>query len=148
MPPIAPAEGAGQPRERGFSLIEAIVATLIATIAVIGLAYTFGLGRSFIDRFEVSRAALAAAQARMEALVAAPPGSLDLTTGAHNEDFAVDGLVFGQIHWDVGFRDDPADGLSPGDTNPRDLKLITVEVSYRQGTAADTLRLSKLFPAI
>jgi Tfp pilus assembly protein PilV len=134
-------------RDAGFSLMEAIVATLIATIAVIGLAYTFGLGRSFIDRFEVSRAALAAAQARVEALVAAPASSSDLATGAHNEDFVVNGLDLGEIHWVVGYWDDPADGLGAADPNPNDLKIVTVEVSYRQGSAADTLRLSKLFPA-
>ena len=56
----------------GFSLMEVIVATLIATIAITGLAYTFGLGRSFIDRYELSRAALAAAQGKVEALMATP----------------------------------------------------------------------------
>ena len=43
--------------ESGFSLMEAIVATAIAVIAVLGLAYSFGQGRAMIGRYEISRAA-------------------------------------------------------------------------------------------
>src|SRR2546426_12733052 len=53
-PPDCPLAGSRQSplTEQGFSLIEAVVATVIAALAVVGLAHTFGLGRAFINRFE------------------------------------------------------------------------------------------------
>ena len=36
--------------QSGFTLVEAIVATTIATIAVVGLAYSFGTGRALVNR--------------------------------------------------------------------------------------------------
>ena len=64
--------------ERGVGLMEVIVATVIAIIAILALAYTFGMGRGLIGRFETARVAFAAAQRRMETLSAAPLTSPDL----------------------------------------------------------------------
>src|SRR5438477_8007775 len=52
----------------GFSLIEVMVAAVIAVIAVMGLAFTFSAGRGMIDRYATARDALAAAEQRMERL--------------------------------------------------------------------------------
>src|SRR5262245_64306352 len=86
--------------EAGFSLIEVIVATVIAMLAFIGLAYTFSMGRGFINRFEVRRAAVAAARARLETL-ASDPGSPDLsiTPPPHTTPFVVDGVNRGEERW-------------------------------------------------
>src|SRR6186997_61059 len=70
--------------ERGFSLIEVIVATVIAVIAVVGLAHSFGVGRGLIDRHENARDALGLAQQRVEYLLNRPPGHPDLAPGTHN----------------------------------------------------------------
>jgi len=131
----------------GFSLIEVVVAALIATIAVFGLAHTFGLGRTFIDRYAIARAALGAARARLETLAAGPAGSPDLATTppVHTAPFTVDGRAFGQEAWIVGWVDDPTDGLQgAGDLNPNDLKRVTVTVTFREGAVTDSVRLTRL----
>jgi len=128
-----------------------IVATLIATIAVIGLAYTFSTGRGFINRFELARAAFAAAEGRLEALAVAPSGDPEMSItppgSPHTAPFVVDGRVHGTESWTVVWRDMPVDGTGGADPNPNDLKYVTVEVLYQQGTVRDTIRLSRLFRA-
>src|SRR5215471_12167035 len=54
--------------ERGFSLIEVLVAGIVAVVAVMGLAYSFSTGRGMIDRYAAARDALAAAEQRMDRL--------------------------------------------------------------------------------
>jgi type II secretory pathway pseudopilin PulG len=139
--------------ERGFSLIEAIVATVIATIAVLGLAYSFGQGRALISRYEISRAALAAAQEEMETLAATASSDSTLavgpggTPGLHGRPFVVGGQTFGVIQWSVSPFDDAADGLAPGDINPFDLKQVVVTVSWTTGLSPGSVSFSRFFPA-
>ena len=84
-----PRAGAGPVRrllvrgERGVGLMEVIVATIVAVVAILALAYTFGTGRGLVNRYEAARVALAAAQRRMEMLSAGPAGSADLQLGQH-----------------------------------------------------------------
>lgn len=123
------------------------MATLVATIAVIGLAYTFSLGRGFVDRYGVARAAFGVAKARLESCGAVNPLSPDLviTPPPHTAPFVLDGRVIGQESWTVDWVDDPADGLvGAGDPNGNDLKLVTVTVSYQQGALTDSVRLSRM----
>ncbi len=54
--------------ERGISLTEALTAATLSVIAVIGLAYSFGVGRSLVDRYEIARAALGEAQTQLESM--------------------------------------------------------------------------------
>ena len=72
-----------QPDERGVGLVEVVVATVIAVIAILALAYTFGTGRGLVNSYEAARVGLAAAQHRMEALSAAPDTSTELGLGTH-----------------------------------------------------------------
>lgn len=138
-----------QVREGGFTLVEAIVATLIATVAVIGLAYTFSTGRGIVTRYELRRAALAAAQGRMEALGVAPSTSPDLTIGSlHTAPFALDGRVLGEERWTVEWRDVPADGIGAADPDTFDLKLVSVEVVYSSAGVTDQVQLSRLLPGL
>lgn len=136
-----PADGTVHPvREAGFSLVEAIVATVIATIAVVGLAHTFGLGRSFINRFETARAALGVAQQRLEVLQAGSDPSSNLASGTlHFGPFNHGGHQIGTEEWVVSWYDDPA---TPDST---DLKRVTVRVFWSQGTISDTVALTRLF---
>lgn len=145
MPFVLPLHG--RPDDHGFSLIEVLVATVIATVAVVGLAYTFGIGRSTIDRFETARAALATAQGRLEMLTTLSSGSPELSQGLHTADFVIGGEVRGQERWTVSWYDDAADGLDPADPNPNDLRRVTVEVLWTQGALTDTVRLVRLLPA-
>ena len=116
-----------------------MVATVIATVAVIGLAYSFSLGRSFIDRFEVARAALNIAQQRLELM----HGNLDPEAWAdslHQRPFNYSGREIGLEEWTVSWYDDP--GTS---TTTQDLKRVTVSVSWSMGGQADTVSLNRLF---
>jgi hypothetical protein len=122
--------------------MEAIVATVIATIAVIGLAYSFSQGRSLIDRFEVARAALGVAQGRMERLSFLPLDSDSLVEGAYPatpNDFVFEGRTLGTEGWRVEAFDDPATG------GPNDMKRVTVTVSFATGSVGDSVVLRRLF---
>ncbi len=129
--------------QRGFSLMEVIVATIVATVAVIGLAYSFGMGRAFIDRFETGRVALAIVQAKMESLTVVPPGDPELALGTHPSSpipFVWQGRQVGSESWTVAAFDDP--GVAGSD----DLRRVTVRVMWRVGALNDTVLISRLFP--
>jgi hypothetical protein len=128
--------------ERGFSLVEAIVATVIATIAVTGLAYSFGNARGLVNRYEAARVALAAAQRRMETLSVLPVGASDLVPNStHDADVVLGGTVVAHESWVVEPFTDPATGSSLS------LKKVVVRVTWDGGGAADELQLTRLFPA-
>ena len=124
--------------------MEVVVSSVIAVTAVIGLAHTFSLGRSQIDRFEVARGALANAQKQMERLTVLPPSDPDLQIGQHPATtipFTYEGTSMGSESWAVAWFDDP------GTAGANDLKRVTVEVLWTQGALTDTVRLTRLFPA-
>ncbi len=117
--------------------------TLVATLAVLGLAYSFGIGRALIDRYQVARVALGRAQFLVDSLVTQSPSALVNGT----EPFWVESLQAGTTVWTVGWVDDPADrlaGSAPPDPTPNDMKRISVEVRWRLGGRPDTLRMSRL----
>jgi hypothetical protein len=133
--------------ERGVGLMEVVVATVVAVVAILALAYTFGTGRGLVGRYEAARVALAAAQCRMETLSAAPATSPDLQLGPHPTSGAypvqVDGRTVAFESWTVSGFDDPADGLAAGDV---DLKQVTVRVTWGDRGPAETVSLTRLFP--
>jgi Tfp pilus assembly protein PilV len=127
--------------DRGFSLVEAMVATVIAVIAILGLAFTFGQGRGLIDQYETSRAATAAAQGCMDSLAVLPPADPALSLGAHAaEPFVIDGQPLGTVAWDVTPFTDPVAGGST-------LKKVVVTVAWQAGSSTGSLQLSKLILA-
>lgn len=136
--------------ERGVGLMEVIVATVIAVIAVLALAYTFGMGRGLISRFETARVAFAAAQRRMEMLSAAPLTSPDLripVLPSHTygpDPVQVDGRTVAYESWTVEAWDDPGDGTHTG--AELDLKRVTVRVSWGARGPNETVTLTRLFP--
>jgi Tfp pilus assembly protein PilV len=126
--------------EAGFSLMEAIVATVIATVAVVGLAYTFGQGRALINRFEMARAALGVAQQRLELLHVEPRTSDAFSTDSlHVRPFVHAGRQAGFEEWAVSWYDDPSTPTA------NDLKKVTVIVRWTQGSLSDSVSLSRLF---
>jgi hypothetical protein len=139
--------------ERGFSLMEAIVATVIAVIAVLGLAYSFGQGRAMISRFQIARAALAAAQERMEILSVTPATDSTLalgpgnSPGLHGRVFMIGSQPSGVVQWSVTAFDDPVDGLAPLDPSPLDLKQVTVTAQWTIGFNPGNVTLTRFFPA-
>lgn len=131
--------------ERGFSLMEAIIATVIAVIAVVGIAYTFGIGRGQVDRYAVARAALGVGKAQMERLVQlslGAPASDSLAIGyvSAPSPLVVNGATVGAIQWRVVAVDSPLLQDSP------DFRRVTVSVSWINGARQDSLSLDRLFP--
>jgi hypothetical protein len=130
--------------ESGFSIMEAMVATVIAVIAVIGLAHSFGLGRAFVDKFEIGRMAMSVATARREALSVLPSTAPDFAIGNHPAaplPFNLEGAPIGTETWRVSWFDDP---VTPGTTT--DLRRVTVVVAWGQGIDADSVSMTRLFP--
>ena len=135
--------------ERGVGLLEIIVATVIATVSVLGLAYTIGAGRPLLNRYQLARAALAGAQRRMEMLsvtrstdpqLAIPVGRSSAT---YSEPLVVGGTVVGTSAWTVSWVTDPADTVPGGHS----LRRVTVRVSWATGADSDAVTLQRLFPA-
>jgi hypothetical protein len=123
--------------------MEAIVATVVAVLAVIGLAHTFGLGHGFIDGFSASRAALGEAQRRMEWLAAYSDSADLFTNGYHPASpipLNVPGVVQGSVRWRVEPYDDPITGAITDD-----MRRVTMFVVYRTMSTQDTVSVVRLF---
>jgi hypothetical protein len=124
--------------------MEAIVATVIAVIAVMALAYSFGFGRGFINNFETRRAADAVAQGCMERLGTLQPTAADLTPGGHPPTppvFAVNGQALGTITWRVGAPSDVPSNVAGV------LREVTVTVAWAQGGQRDSVNYTRLVAA-
>jgi len=128
--------------QRGFSLMEAITGATISVIAVLGLAYSFGVGRSLVNRYELARAALGEAQSQIEALTLLPPSDPTLALGyvEPRTPFRYKGVTLGTEGWRVVAYDEPH---IPG---PTDLKRVVVTVQWQQGSRPDSLTLERLWP--
>lgn len=130
--------------QQGFSLIEALTATVIAVIAVLGLAYTFSVGRGQVNRFEVARAALGEAEGRMETLLLVAdtrPASDSLAPGYRSplSAFRYAGATLGETWWHVAPYDDPDLPDNP------DLRRLVVCVRWNT-SVADSVELRQLLP--
>ena len=118
-----------------------MVASVVATLALIGLAHTFGLGRSFINRFEVARAGLAVAQQRLELLGVGSRSTAGFTTDSlHVRPFVYGEREVGAEIWRVDWYDDRATPVVHDD-----LKRVTVIVRWTLGADTDSVSLSRLF---
>ena len=128
--------------------MEVVVATVIATIAVVGLAYTFGLGRGFINQYEIGRAAAAAAEGRIELIASRPASDTLVTIGPqHMSYFMVAGAPCGTERWVVRWVDDPVDGSGLADPNPNDLRQAVVTVVFQHVSLVDSVQAARLLPA-
>ncbi len=137
-----------KPGEGGFSLIEVVVATVIAVIVVLGLAHTFAVGRGLMDGFRSARDAMALAERRLELLEVEAKGSPFFAPGLHGPTpVPLNSQQTGSESWNVVWVDDPVDGLGAGDSDPNDYKRVTVIVGWVQGAVADSIQLSRTFLA-
>lgn len=135
----------------GFSLIEVMVAMVIAVIAVLGLAHTFGAGRALINRYEVARDALGAAQRELDVLgaVSLTCDSLDAGAGQRLHGpfpVSLNDRIDGTVEWRSSWWDDPQDNGAGGDPDPKDYRQVTVVVRW-QGAVPDSVALSRFFMA-
>jgi prepilin-type N-terminal cleavage/methylation domain-containing protein len=138
--------------QRGFSLVEVMVAMVIAVIAVMGLAQTFGTGRALINRYEIARDALGAAQRELEVLgaVSLASDSLDAGTGTRLHGpfpVSLNDRKNGTVEWRSTWMDDPQDNGGPGgDTDPHDYRKVTVVVRWN-AAIPDSVPLTRYFVA-
>ncbi|MBI1797095.1 MAG: prepilin-type N-terminal cleavage/methylation domain-containing protein [Candidatus Eisenbacteria bacterium] len=128
--------------ERGFTLTEVVVASVMAAIAVIGLAHAFAMGRGNLNRYQTARSGLALAQGKLETLssLAIPghdPGNADLQVGTHTTTVTL-GNVTAIESWDISTVDDPANG--PG----ADYTRATVRVIWSTSGMPDTVSVSRI----
>jgi hypothetical protein len=127
--------------ERGFSLMEALTGATITVIAVVGLAYSFGVGRGLVNRYEVARAALGEAQSQLEALqlVSRNDPSMAFGYASPSTPFRYEGVTLGTSSWRVLGYDEPS---IPGTQN---LKRVVVTVTWKRNTQTDSVSLERLW---
>lgn len=127
--------------ERGFSLMEALTAATVAVIAVMGLAYSFGVGRALVNRYEVARAALAEAENQLEALTQLETNDATLAVGyvSPATPFRYEGVELGTRDHRVTAYDEPN---LPGTLN---MKRVRVVVRWQQNSRPDSLMLERLW---
>ena len=127
--------------ERGFSLAEALTAATISVIAVIGLAYSFGVGRGLVNRYEVARAALGEAQSQIEAmqLVSRSDPTMAIGYVSPPTPFIYEGTTLGSSSWRVVAYDD---ATLPGTAN---LKRVIMTVRWSQNAQSDSVSLERLW---
>jgi hypothetical protein len=121
--------------------MEALTAATVAVIAVMGLAYSFGVGRALVNRYEIARAALAEAQNQLEALTQYDVSDPVLAIGyvAPLTPFRYEGAQLGTQNWRVTAYDEPH---LPGTAN---MKRVRVVVRWQQNARADSLTLERLW---
>jgi hypothetical protein len=106
-----------------------------------GLAYSFGVGRGLVNRFEVARAALGEAQSQIEALqlVARTDPTMAIGYVSPATPFRYEGATLGTSTWRVVAYDEPN---LPGTTN---LKRVIVTVRWTRSTQTDSVSLVRLW---
>ena len=121
--------------------MEAITGATISVIAVLGLAYSFGVGRGLVNRYEVARAALGEAQAQLEALQLVSPLDPTMAIGyvSPPAPFRYEGMTLGSSSWRVVAYDEPS---LPGPVN---LKRVVVTVRWTRNTQSDSVSLVRLW---
>jgi hypothetical protein len=127
--------------ERGFSLAEALTAATISVIAVLGLAYSFGVGRGLVNRYEVARAALGEAQSQVEAMQLVAPSDPTKAIGyvSPPTPFIYEGKTLGSSSWRVVAYNDPT---LPSTVN---LKRVIMTVRWMRDAQSDSVSLERLW---
>ena len=117
------------------------MAATISVIAVLGLAYSFGVGRGLVNRYEVARAALGEAQSQLEALQLVSRGDPSMTIGyvSPPTPFRYQGATLGTSSWQVLAYDDPT---LPG---PANLKRVVMTVRWTRDAQSDSVSLERLW---
>lgn len=128
--------------QRGLGIAEVIASTLIAALAVIGLAYSLGVGRGLIDRYQYARNALGQVSGVLDSLTTL---NIPLATPSLvSRDFIVNGAKVGTLTCITEWADDPADGTYPIDPDTNDVKRVVVRAEWDRNGVHDEVALERL----
>lgn len=130
--------------QRGLSLVEILVATVVFAIVAVALVEFYHWGRARIMEVGLRRSALAVAQGKMEELRTLYFTDADLADGAHGpQTIQLNEHLTGTQSWTVTTLDDPADGYTGSE---EDYKEITVTVAWSwEHITSDQVTLAGLF---
>jgi len=126
--------------EKGFTLVEVLVAIVMLTIIILGGMQFFVAGSARVDRGVHQRAAFEMAYARLEALSSAPYDSIASLT---ENSVSLDDIVCTRVT-KVTYVDDPLDGTGAGDSDAQDYKQITVSVYWTEAGRTQSVDMATL----
>jgi len=132
--------------ERGTSLVEALVATVVAVVAALAMVFALVSGSTAIRSMRIERGASFVAQKQMETLLSKPTSDASLTIGDHGPQTATLPYVSGQTTWNVSWMDDALDGTGGSDSNPQDYKKLVVTISWTDVRSRSVALNTYLYP--
>lgn len=122
--------------ERGFTLIEALMAFAILAVVLVALYEAMGTGLKGFDRAATNEAALLAAQSQLDALAAMPALGQKTLSGT------IDGTPF---RWRATQLRDAAGEAEHLRSSPLRLQRLRLVVSWTEGGAERSLAVEKTF---
>lgn len=120
--------------------MEALAGAAISVIAVMGLAYSFGVGRGMVEGYEVARAALATGESQMEALKLYPDGDPALAMGyvSPATPFLYEGTQRGDLYWRVVPFSIGVPGALP-------MRNVMLAIRWKRDARMDSLVIQRLW---
>lgn len=132
--------------ERGSSLVESLIAAVVATAGAMAMIFAVVSGNAGIKSNRIERGAFFAAQQKLERLVVKPPADAELTIGSHGPVTTALPWVSGQTSWTVSWVDDALDGTGGSDTDPQDYKKVQISVTWNDVIARSVALTTYLYP--
>ncbi|HEX21506.1 MAG TPA: carboxypeptidase regulatory-like domain-containing protein, partial [Actinobacteria bacterium] len=133
--------------EKGFAFIDSIIALTILLVSVLALTSLFVFATNISENNKLKTIAVNLAGQKIEKIKSLQFSDVGLENGnppgllQHNISQTVNGIVF-NIKTQVRWVDDASDGLTPQDSDPRDYKQATVDVSWQAGSLPGVFKLS------
>jgi Tfp pilus assembly protein PilV len=131
-----PADGA----RSGFSLVEALITTLIIAFAATGLLSFFAYGTAFIEKQGLRRQALARVNEKLEWIRARQLADKRLAPGVETEDIAIERQAMGQP-----VRVEAKRTTTVSRSADQDGQRVRVMVTYAHGDIVDSISLETAF---
>lgn len=128
-------------KNKGFSLVEVLIAILIIGVAFTGFYTTFSLGARYIGESKNRLGAVALANEKMEIARNLKYDNVGLQGGVpagnipQDEDSSVNGKAY-HVHTLIEYQDDPLDGVYPADPISNDYKVVKITISWQDSRGA------------
>lgn len=132
---------------RGSTMIDVLIAVALFGIFFGGFLSLAQLGIKTAAIHKARAGALALTRARIEYVRSLEYAAVGVVGGNPSGVLAAETLdelngVPYTLTTDVRWRDDPADGVTPADTQPHDYKALSVEATWQSTRGAESLTLS------